>query len=327
MVRARVRSPMPEAREAARILVPTMLPVGTVNAYLLQGEENVLVDTGPHHPESRRWLERGLRKQGLSVTDLDVLLITHGHVDHYGQAGDLAADAGAEVWVPALARDTVADFGRVYEERREFYREVFLRTGVPQATLDLVAEFFDYVKGLAVASPVHRTFGEGDRFTLAGWDLEVLHTPGHSPGSSCFRAGEVLFAGDTVLTYITPNAAFGGADGRSVGMDDYLHSLERLRGLGEFRILPGHGPPMDALGPFVENYMALYRARRGALLDLLESRPHHAFDLMNHLLGSLPIEEVFLGITEILGHLEILEGEGLVETEDRDGVLYYVRAG
>ncbi len=307
------------------MLVPTMLPVGTVNCYLLRGEENVLVDTGPHHEESRRWLERGLGKEGLKVEDIDIILITHGHVDHYGQAGDLSMDSGAEVWAPELERDTIADFSETYEERKEFYAEQFLKTGIPEKTLRLVADFFDYVKGLATASSVHRTFKGGDELSLGGWDFDVIHTPGHSPGSSCFRSDRTLFAGDTVLSHITPNAAFGGADGRSVGMGDYLQSLERLKALGEFRIYPGHGPPLDALGPFVDNYVALYRTRREALLELLKADSHHAFDLVNHLLGSLPIEEVFLGITEVLGHLEILQREGLVQAEERNGALYYVR--
>ncbi|MFQ5837252.1 MAG: MBL fold metallo-hydrolase [Thermoplasmata archaeon] len=314
---------MKEGPKAARILIPTQLPVGTVNAYLLTGDENVLVDTGPHHPESRRWLEKGLSKAGLRVGDIDILLITHGHVDHYGQAGDLSADSGAEVWVPELERDTIADFAEVYDERGEFYRQRLLKTGVPKETLKLMADFFDYVKKLATASPVHRTFKEGDRLTLAGWELEVIHTPGHSPGSSCFRSGSTIFTGDTVLSRITPNAAFGGADGKSVGMGDYLQSLEKLRSLDVEAIYPGHGPLMEKLRPFIENYLALYRSRREALIDLLRRVESTPFELAIHLFGSLPIHEVFLGLTEVLGHLEILQRENLVAVDEREGLDYF----
>lgn len=318
---------MKEVLKPVRIHVPTQLPVGTVNAYLLKGDENVLVDTGPHHKESRLWLEKGLRKEGLQVKDIDVILVTHGHVDHYGQAGDLSADSGAEVWAPELEKDTIANFSDAYEERKEFYSEQFLRTGIPEETLRLVAEFFDYVKGLATESPVHRTFRGGDRLALAGWDLRVIHTPGHSPGSSCFRDGDTLFAGDTVLSHITPNAAFGGADGKSVGMADYLRSLEKLEKVDVTIIYPGHGPPMEGLAPFIENYRALYRTRRAALNELLKTKSYNAFDLVVHLLGSLPIQEVFLGITEVLGHLEILQHEGIVTAEEKDGVAFYSLAG
>lgn len=314
---------MKEAPEPVRILVPTQLPVGTVNVYLLEGEENVLIDTGPHHPESREHLERGLRRAGVSPADIDVIIITHGHVDHYGQAGDLARDTGAEVWVPKLEKDSISRFDEAYESRKEFYREQFLRTGVPEETLRLVADYFDYVRSLATSSPVHRTFKDGDRLSVAGWELEVIHTPGHSSGSTCFRSGQVLFTGDTVLRHITPNAAFGGADGRSVGMSDYLKSLEKLRGLDIKGVYPGHGPPLEGLQGFIENYMALYRSRRADLLDLLQGNEQTVFELVVHLLGSLPIHEVFLGVTEVLGHLEILEREGVVVGEERGGVVYY----
>lgn len=310
----------------ARILVPTQLPVGTVNSYLLVGEENVLIDTGPHHHESRLRLEKGLGKVGLEVKDLDIIVVTHGHVDHYGQAGDLSEASGAEVWVPEAEKETISDFSLAYDRRREFYRERFLRTGIPEETLELLADFFDYVKSLAAEAPVHKTFGGGDRLPLVEWELEVLHTPGHSPGSSCFTDGHVLFAGDTVLPHITPNAAFGGADGKSVGMGDYLESLRKLEELDPEHIYPGHGPPMDELRPFIQNYRALYRARREALLELLRQKPQQAFDLVNHLLGPLPIQEVFLGVTEVLGHLEILEGEGQVQSEEDRGVDYYTVA-
>ncbi len=51
-----------------------------------------------------------------------------------------------------------------------------------------------------------------------------------------------------------------------------------------------------------------------------------AFDLVNALFETLPIEEVFLGITEVLGHLEILEREGLAEGEEREGLILYEKA-
>lgn len=309
--------------EPVRLPVPTQLPVANTNVYLLRGEENVLVDTGPHHPDSWDYLVRRLRAHGLRLEDLDVVLITHGHVDHYGQAGDLAEASGAEVWVPESDRDTIAEFDRVMGEKHEEYGEVFRTTGLPEETIALVAEFFGYLKSLGRSSPVHRTFRDGDVLEVGNWAFRVLHTPGHSPGASCFLHERTLFSGDTILKHITPNAAFGGADGKSVGMADYLASLERLEGLEVERVLPGHGPPLEGLGVFIANYRALYEARRTALADLLRQRSWTAFDLVVALFGSLPIHEVFLGVTEVLGHLEILKREGLLETEERQGVVHY----
>ncbi len=309
--------------EPIRIRIPTQLPVAAVNVYLLQGEENVLVDAGPHHPDSWDYLKRRLRAHGLGVEDIDRVLITHGHVDHYGQAGDIVEASGAEVWTHELDRELIRDFAALVGGRNEYYQDILRATGLPEETLNLVAGFFDYLKGLARETPVAHTFKEGDRISAGGWDLEVLHTPGHSPGSSCFLHQRTLFTGDTVLKHITPNAAFGGKDGKSLGMGDYLRSLERLGDLELSAVHPGHGPPLDGLDAFIANYRALYGERRARVLELVQSEERTAFDLVLSLFGTLPIHEVFLGITEVLGHLEILEREGLVEARERKGLRYY----
>ncbi|MFQ5919329.1 MAG: MBL fold metallo-hydrolase [Thermoplasmata archaeon] len=314
---------MAERLEPIRMRIPTQLPVATVNVYLLQGDENVLVDAGPHHPDAWDYLTRRLQAHGLEVKDIDRILITHGHVDHYGQAGDIAEASGAEVWTHELDRALIRGFSAVVGQRNEYYRDILRTTGFPEETLNLVAGFFDYLQELGRETPVARTFKDGDRLPAAGWDLEVLHTPGHSPGSSCLLYEDTLFTGDTVLKHITPNAAFGGADGKSLGMGDYLNSLERLSPLRLEAVHPGHGPPMEGLDAFIANYRAVYGERRAQVLQMLRKQERTVFDVVLALFGTLPIHEVFLGITEVLGHLEILEREGLVEARERKGLRYY----
>ncbi len=308
-----------------RIVLPTQLPVGPVNAYLLRNEGDVLVDTGPRLPGSFKRLEKELGKLGTGIKDLDVVLITHGHVDHYGQAGEIASESGAEVWVHELDKNTVADFAQTYDQRSEFHREKFLKTGISAETLRLVRRFFDYVKGLASASPVHKTFKDGDILNLAGWDFEVIHTPGHSAGSACLQHGTTLLSGDTVLKHITPNAAFGGADGESVGMADYLESLDRLAECDVQTVYTGHGPLVNDLAGFIATYKDLYWTRRQTLLDFLDRGDRTTMEMVNHLFGSLPVQEIFLGVTETLGHIEIFEREGLVDSKEREGTLFYTK--
>ncbi len=110
---------------------------------------------------------------------------------------------------------------------------------------------------------------------------------------------------------------------RSVGMWDYLQSLDRLSGLEVRAVYPGHGPLMEGVETFIENYRGLYHTRREAIIDLLRQESRTPFDLVVPLFGSLPIHEVFLGLTEVLGHLEILDREGVVVAEEREGVEYY----
>jgi glyoxylase-like metal-dependent hydrolase (beta-lactamase superfamily II) len=80
---------------------------------------------------------------------------------------------------------------------------------------------------------------EGDRLSLAGLDIEVLHTPGHTPGSVCFRIGDDLFSGDTLF-----RLGYGRVDFPGGNVSDMAASLKRLKQLpGQTRVYPGHGGP------------------------------------------------------------------------------------
>jgi glyoxylase-like metal-dependent hydrolase (beta-lactamase superfamily II) len=80
---------------------------------------------------------------------------------------------------------------------------------------------------------------EGDRLSLAGLDIEVLHTPGHTPGSVCFRIGDDLFSGDTLF-----RLGYGRVDFPGGNAADMAASLKRLKALpGQVRVYPGHGGP------------------------------------------------------------------------------------
>lgn len=151
--------------------------------------------------------------------------------------------------------------------------------------------------------------------------LKAIHTPGHSSGSTCYLSAEgELFAGDTLLKDMTPNAAFGGADRESVGLGDYLTSLNKVRILKPKIVHPGHRTSLDDVDTYVRYSMNQYRARNEAILRLLREGPATPFELVTRLFGVLPIEEIFLGVTEVLGHLEVLEREGIVALDDSNDV-------
>ena len=88
--------------EPYRLELPTGLQVGTVNAYLFTEPEPVLVDTGIKSDACWLALEEGLAQQGLAVGDISRVIITHPHVDHHGQAGAIAANSAATIWISNL---------------------------------------------------------------------------------------------------------------------------------------------------------------------------------------------------------------------------------
>lgn len=304
-----------------RLDLPTRLPIGTVNAYLFTSEPVTLLDTGPNCPECYEEIRRQMREIGLSPADIERIVLSHGHVDHGGMAEVIRKEADAEVLVPEADVPMVAEYERTFEERRGLYRDAALRAGAPPATVDLVIDFFGYVLTFGESVRIEGPIRDGDSIHAGGTVLKAVHTPGHSSGSTCYLSAEGdLFAGDTLLRDMTPIAAFGGADRESVGLADYIASLHRVKALRPAVVHPGHRSAIDDVSRYVAESVNRYRARQEAILRLVQSGPITPFEVVEKLFGTLPIEEILLGITEVLGHLEVLEHEGILAHEERGGV-------
>jgi glyoxylase-like metal-dependent hydrolase (beta-lactamase superfamily II) len=154
------------------------------------------------------------------VHDLTVvaLLITHGHVDHAGGAGAVNRATGAAVYV---------------------HRDDDYLTLDPHAQLKSLFGLVppgDYAPPEAVTDLLH-----GQQLHLAGIDLEVRHTPGHTPGHCCFYlAGEgVLMSGDQLF-----RGSVGRTDLPGGSWNELISSMNSqvLTLPDDVRVLPGHGP-------------------------------------------------------------------------------------
>ena len=144
----------------------------------------------------------------LAGKTLKAILLTHGHFDHVGAVKELVAETGCEVWIHAA-----------------------------EATMP----------PMVTAGPLYftHTYDEGDTVSpIAGLELTVLHTPGHTPGSVCLLMGNEMFSGDTLFACSFGRTDLPGGDPRKM-----MESLRRLASLqGNFFIHPGHGgsTPLDA---------------------------------------------------------------------------------
>lgn len=138
-----------------------------------------------------------LENLGLS---LEAILLTHGHFDHVGAVRQLAADTGCEVYICGedLALPAQLTAGPLY-----------------------------YTK----------TYADGDILHLAGLEITVIHTPGHTPGSVCLLCETTLFSGDTLFAGSCGRTDLPGGDWATIQA-----SLKKLAGLeANLWVLPGHG--------------------------------------------------------------------------------------
>lgn len=302
-----------------RIELPGPDQVGSVNVYLLRGEKNILIDTGPRKEETFEVLEHELQEKDLKIEDLDMVLITHPHSDHFGNASRLR-QSGAEIAIHEDASHILEDYAGYLEKQEREFEDYFRRHGIPEGeNSDLVELAVPGHEGVSVE--VDRDLSEGD--IIEG--LKVVSTPGHATGSSTFLLEDTAFVGDTVLKNITPNPMLYIGEDRQPGRSlvRYIESLERLKGLEIDSMMPGHGEEIDEPAERIDEILDHHVERKQEVLSMIKEKKT-SFEVMDRLFEDLPREKYFFGMSEAIGHLELLVHEGRTEKLENGGKVEYL---
>jgi glyoxylase-like metal-dependent hydrolase (beta-lactamase superfamily II) len=306
-----------------QISLPTPWPaVGPVHVYVVKQDPVTLIDTGVNTPESRTALEDGLRLLGLALRDVRRVLLTHAHLDHYGQAG-LVEDAGAQVLMhPDEAGKAVApewwNLGRT---------RALTEAGVPPETQQLMEHYWQ--QGRHLALPLHgwEPVADGQRLAFEGGELEAIHLPGHALGHLAYwdEAGQTLVSGDHLLVGVTPNpimeplpsghpAGPPHAPSRALTLGLFLASLARVQQVPAARVLPGHGPTIAEHRAVAAGYMEKHERRLVRLADRLGVGVT-PYQVCQELYPRVREWDVFLALSEVQAHLDLLvvRGKAVVE--------------
>lgn len=321
-------NPTPRLEHLHAIELPTPFPVGPVTVYLADtpGEPLTLVDTGPQWPPTRAALEAGLASLGCAASDLERLLVTHAHADHFGLAAALRAESGAQVITHAWNVDGLSRYKEDRERLTEFYAGLLRRAAVPVEILVTVYEATRAVNHFAAPVGVDLTVGDGDEIALAGQQWQVLHTPGHSAGLVCLYepASATLLSSDHLLADISSNPVVeppppGHAERlRSLAL--YRDSLQRVGALGVSRALPSHGPVIDDVPGLVAERLAFHDRRVERVLGALRAGARTTWDVTLALFPQKAPLDTFLAVSEVIGHLDLLELDGRIERRPEDGI-------
>jgi glyoxylase-like metal-dependent hydrolase (beta-lactamase superfamily II) len=305
--------------------IPTPFPVGPVNVYLLEGHPLTLVDAGPLTDEALEALRAGLRELGYGLRDIEQLVITHAHHDHFGQAQRIVEESGATLLSCRANRYPLEEFDTWWENRMDYVADLVIREGAPQESLheiDAIRSIGQYAAPVAKMTPLD----DGDQVRMGGSVWQALHTPGHALGHLCFYQCEsrLLLSGDHLLRDITSNPVLEtprrGMRERPRSLPDYVQSLRRVRDLDVKRALPGHGAPVHDHRAHIDYILAHHAAREALILKMLQEGDRTVYELGVALFGGeLPGVELFLVMSEIIGHLDLLELEGKVRHMELDG--------
>ncbi len=289
---------------------------GPVNAYAIEdGRGGVLFfDSGIGTPEGVAALRTGAAAAGIDLRCCTQVVVSHGHVDHFGNAQLLSEMSGAPVRLhPGDTEKVVGE--DVWETRAGSYATFLRRQGVPEDQLPrLLAIGRHSGKYSRRVDPTRvKPLTEGEQLRAGKVKLDVLHLPGHTPGLVCLWDAEhrLLFADDHLLARTSPNPFLELVDERTTrrALVQYLHSIGRVRALDVEWVLPGHGTPFQGHRAAIDSLRRFYLRRQGKLLETLESGPRTPVELSNALFGPQEGARLYLTLSEVVGNLEVLEDE------------------
>jgi glyoxylase-like metal-dependent hydrolase (beta-lactamase superfamily II) len=313
-----------------RVPVPTPFAVGAMNAYLIEDDPLTLVDTGPNSGKALDVLSESLAARGHRIEDIELILVTHLHVDHIGLVEIVVEHSGAEVAALGAGAERLANYELEAERDDLFAVELMLRSGIPEETALALRSVSESFRGWGAPVQVTRPLADGDTVELAGRRLEVSLRPGHSVMDTVFWDAdrEFAFVGDHLLPHISSNPLISrpldGSPERTHSLVNYLDSMAKTRELPEGSILlPGHGEPIDDHRALIDTRFASTERRKEKILRLLADGPRSGYELATSMWGNIAVTQAFLTLSEVIGHLDLLEDEGRVAEVEDDGVVRY----
>ena len=299
---------------AWRLRLPLPWPgVPHGNAWALAaGDGIVLVDTGIHSDESFAELQLALRMVGLSVDDVKLLVCTHAHSDHYGQAATIVERTGCELWMhPDIAHMTepARDPEASYDERAESA----IRSGVPEEMVRAGRES-RRGQGFGVSGLIEpdRPLTEGAEVESDLGTWQVVETPGHAPSHICLYEPRrrVLISGDHLLGKVSLYYDRDAND--PVGA--FLDSLDRVDALGARLCLAGHGRTFTSVDAHIGANRELVAERLRRTREAISGEPRTGYEVMASLYDfEVPPMAIQWLLSETLCYLEYLEAHGEAE--------------
>ena len=275
------------------------------------GDGFVLFDTGIHAPGSLADLERALAMCGLALEDVRLLVCTHAHSDHYGQAATIIERSGCELWM----HPNHAHMSRFAEDPDTAIMrrlEIARQSGVPEEPLRRYAAERARNRESGIAAIV-----EPDRPLLPGVIVEtdlgpwtVHETPGHAASHVCLFQSEhrLLISGDHLLGRVFPFFDYGYSPD-PVG--EFVRSLDVVEALHARLCLPGHGRTFTDVHAHIEANRALVSEHLTKIQAVLAAgEPLTAFAILPRVHGDelSPMTAQWL-LTETLSmllHLEVI---------------------
>ena len=294
-------------------------PLKATNSYVIKGaERNLLVDTGQNCQSALSALQKGLSELDVDMNKTDIFL-THMHADHWGVAPFIKTDSSV---IYASETDAaIINNHLITASPLDFLFTAACRNGFLPSEAKKAIERHPG-NDLGEKEPLKFSFSsEGSVFSIGGYNLHCIETPGHTDGHLCLYEPEqkILFSGDHILGDITPNITWYREIGNPLG--EFLKSLKKIADLSVDRVLPGHRRLFADCSGRIDELKEHHRHRLEEAYAVLAAGPLSGYqvaalmtwDMVYSSWDEVAPAQKFFATGEALSHLRQLECDGLIQ--------------
>ncbi len=313
--------------------IPTPFAVGRVNCYLIEDEPLTLVDTGPNSGKALDELQSQLAERGHAIEDLELLIVTHQHIDHLGLAEIVVQRSGAQVAALGVATERLANFDEDAEAEDRFAVELMIRNGIPEEVTVALRSVSRSFRGWGSHVTVTKPLADGAEIEFGSRTLRAIHRPGHSPSDTVFwdEQRRLLIAADHLIAHISSNPLISrpldGSEQRPQALVTYIESMRKTREMPAEIVLSGHGEPITDHVALIDDRIAKHERRKEKIYKLIAERPRSGYEIAQAIWGNVAVTQAFLTLSEVIGHADFLVNEGRVREVDDGEVIRYEATG
>jgi glyoxylase-like metal-dependent hydrolase (beta-lactamase superfamily II) len=310
-----------------QVKAPLPFPLRWVNSYIIRGRTGLtVIDPGLHTAETEQVWEETFEQYGFQFSDVEQIVLTHHHPDHYGMAGWFQErSGGAPVWISEIGYEQAQRLWGGDQPLSAQIAALFIQHGMDEVMVEqeLIPHMNGFVEWVTPAPrvsfiPLDAPFRLGDRM------FKPIVTPGHAAGHICFydESSKIMFCGDHVLPQISPNVSYiPGVD--SNPLLSFLTSLEEINQYEVLMAYPGHREPFASFNSRVKELIEHHEDRLEKMLACLVE-PKHTYQLCLEFFGKrLPIHQLRFAMAETLAHVLYLQKADKIVELKQEGIYFY----
>ncbi len=313
-----------------QVNLPLPFALTQVHCYLVKSKAGwTIFDTGLNTANGRAGWDTAFTQLNIATKDIERIILTHVHPDHYGLAGWLQEKTGATVWMsPREAEQVERVWKQIYLPNS--MANLLHMSGVPAELYQKAALETNKTLQMTLPHPQDVDLIEpGSIVTVGKRQFQTIHAPGHSDGQLIFydAADQLMLCGDQVLMRISPNIGMWPiSDPNPLGK--YLASLQELAAVTVRLALPGHGKLITDWQGRLAELQQHHDDRLNKILAAINGQGTTTYNVSATIFKNVEqfdAHEIRFAVAETLAHLEYLVQEQRLHREDSEVWLYFNR--